>query len=208
RALPGNCPRAGSLAPIWRGRPGLRRRCCRSLPEPGGWGAWYRCTSPGACAPGRGRIGLRWRRRCRRSVEPWGLCSSIECGEIGVAPERGGITSEGEKHRQAFGEALEAVVATGLDTQCAGPVVGLGVAVVEGFVGCLQPDLETLRILRRRHLQFGQRGDMVRGQFPGFAAVEVLLRTQITVETLVRKYRRVDQQGLQLIARSEERRVG
>ena len=43
---------------------------------------------------------------------------------------------------------LETMVATGLDAQGAGTVVALGVAVIQGFIGRLQPDLVAGRVLR------------------------------------------------------------
>ena len=63
--------------------------------------------------------------------------SSIECGKVGIAPKCGVNAGKSEECRQAFGEALEAVVAPGLDAQGAGAVVTLGVTVVEGFVAGL-----------------------------------------------------------------------
>ncbi|MNJ69876.1 hypothetical protein D3C77_662770 [compost metagenome] len=101
---------------------------------------------------------------------------------------------------QALGETLKAVVAAGLDTQGAGPVELLGLAVIQGLVGGLQPDLIAAAIGRRRNFELGQGLHVIQGQFPGLTGVMVLLGTQKTVETLVRIDRRVDQQRLEPMA--------
>lgn len=111
-----------------------------------------------------------------------------------------GNAGEGQQCRQAFGEALEAVVATGLDTQGTSTVIALGVAIVQGFIGGLQPHLIAVGIGRGRDFQFGQGLNVIVGQFPGFTAVMVALGAQVTVEMLVRGYRRVDQKGLEAMA--------
>src|SRR3989338_10565498 len=65
-------------------------------------------------------------------------CSSIESGKVDILPQMARNTGESEKHRQTLGKTLKAMIATGLDTQRAGAVIALGIAVIEGFVGGLQ----------------------------------------------------------------------
>ncbi|MNZ33808.1 hypothetical protein D3C78_511670 [compost metagenome] len=92
------------------------------------------------------------------------------------------------------------MVATGLDTQRARPVITLGVSIVQGFIGGLQPHLIAPGVRWGRHFQFSEGLDMIVGQFPGFAAVVVALGAQVAVEQFVRGDRRVDQQGLEAVA--------
>ncbi len=66
--------------------------------------------------------------------------------------------------------------------RAAGPVVALGGAVIEGFVGGLQPHLVAFGPSVVRDFQFGQGGHVVQGQFPGLAAVVVGLRAEVAVE--------------------------
>ncbi|MOA38043.1 hypothetical protein D3C78_1596910 [compost metagenome] len=99
-----------------------------------------------------------------------------------------------------LGKALETVIATSLDAQRAGPVELFGLAVVQGFIGGLQPDLIAPGIRRRRHLKFGQGLHMIEGQLPGLTGVVVLLSAQKAIETPVRVDRRVDQQCLEPMA--------
>ncbi len=87
-----------------------------------------------------------------------------------------------EQRRQLSGKALETMVAACLDTQGTCPVILLRGAIIKGFVGRLQPYLKTLRILGRWYFQCGQGRHVVKGQLPGFAAVEVLLRAEMSVE--------------------------
>ncbi len=89
------------------------------------------------------------------------------------------------------------MIATALNPQGTGLVIGFSVTVVQGFIACLQPHLIPLRVLGRRHFKLGQGLHMIEGQFPGFAAVKVGLRAQITVEHPMRADGRIDQQGFE-----------
>jgi len=106
-----------------------------------------------------------------------------------------------------LGKALITVITAGLDTQGTRRVILFSVAVVQGFIAGLQPHLTTLRVLGSWHFQLGQRLHVIVGQFPGFAAVMIGLRTQIAVEHPVRADGRVDQQGLEAVLTGQPCRI-
>jgi len=97
------------------------------------------------------------------------------------------------------------MITTGLDAHRTAPVVISRMTVIQRFVTRLQPDLVTLGILRRWHLQLGQRRDMIFRQIPNLAAVEVGLGAEITIETAMRRNGRIDQQGLEAVSFGEMR---
>src|SRR5450830_1824502 len=86
----------------------------------------------------------------------------------------GSDAGKAEQGRQLFGKALETMIAAGLDTQGTGPVILLGSAIIQGFVGGLRSELETMRVLGGRDFQLGQGRHVIEGQVPGLATVEVL----------------------------------
>ena len=92
------------------------------------------------------------------------------------------------------------MVAASLYTQGTCTVIALGVAIVQGFIGRLQPHLIAAGIYRGRHFQLGQGLYVIVGQFPGFTAVVIALSAQVPVKMLVWRYRRVHQQGLEAMA--------
>ena len=108
---------------------------------------------------------------------------------------------------QLLRETLVTVIASGLNTQGTRRVVLFSEAIIEGFVSGLQPDLKTVRVLRRWHFKVGQCRHMIVGQLPSFTTVKIGLGAQITVKHPMRADGRVDQQGFKPMLLGQPRRI-